>query len=53
MTFSKDVETRAKAKLNLSDWIRLETSIHRVVKEPETVSSIVLAEACLTPEEVV
>jgi hypothetical protein len=45
------VEVRAKAKLNLS--ARLEASIHReVIRNPALILSIVLAEACLSSEEV-
>jgi hypothetical protein len=52
MLFSKDIEVRAKAKLNLS--AQLEASIHReVIRNPALVLSVVLAEACLSPEEVV
>jgi hypothetical protein len=51
MLFSKDEEIRAKAKLNLS--ARLDASIHKeVIRNPALVLSIVLAEACLTPGEV-
>jgi hypothetical protein len=49
--FSTDAEIRAKAKLTIS--AKLETSIHReVIQDPERVLEVVMAEACLTPEEI-
>ena len=51
-TFTQDHEIRAKAKLSMSSRLPSQT-YNEIVQDPSRVLEIVIAEACLTPDEIV